>query len=339
MKIKNLSFLIVVILGIASIAAFRLNVFFTSASPNSIKNVDVVLKGITYTDDHVMIEFSVSGDITTPDGPLTECPVGDIVLLDKSGKEFQVSNQDFVFCRPDEDNGYLVTQFLYGDYSGEDNKPIKAKIKIGDVNFTADNGNIVKVGVVGYKHIDFPAKKDADSVAYPSEIATAISGLKMKIKRVDFSPSMAKVDACITLPDTGDWVFDAYLLIGDQKVPFEYWTIPNYKKSGVLDSPERCYSVIVTDIPDYKAFRKGDVSFVIEKISRNMPDCVNEVNWNKIKDELAKYNIPFVTDTTGAYCFAGGIRDTDTDLNAYLNIYIKEALKEEVEGPLVINVK
>jgi len=339
MKIKKLVFLIVVILGIASIAAVSFNMLFTSASPDSMKNIKIDLKGAAYTDDHAMVELSINGEILTPNGPLTECPVGAIKLLNAGGKEIAVSDQDFVFCRPDKNGDYLITQIMYGDFSSENKKPKKVKITIGDVNFTTNDGQIAKVNVIGYKEINLPETKDIDSVVYPSSIAEVASGLKMKIKRVDFSPSLAKVDACLTLPDSGDWVFDAYLLVGDQKIPFEYWTIPNYKTSGVLDTPERCYSVIVTDIPNYKTFRKGDISFVIEKISRNMPDCVNEMNWNKIKDELAKYNIPYVTDTTGAYCFAGGIRDTDTDLNAYLNTYIREALKEEVEGPLLITLK
>jgi len=98
--------------------------------------------------------------------------------------------------------------------------------------------------------------------------------------------------------------------------------------------------VIFTGIPDYKTLKKGDISFVVEKISRNMPECVDASGWAKIKDELAKYNVQPVTDGTGSYCFAGGIQQiADTNVNAHLNNYIREALKEEVEGPLVMAVK
>jgi hypothetical protein len=135
---------------------------------------------------------------------------------------------------------------------------VDSKIKIGDVDANI-NGVFVHVAPLGEYSFDVPSQPDMQSVSYPSEIAEAVSGLKMKIKRVDFSPSLAKVDACLSLPDSGDWVFDAYLLYGDQRIPFEYWTIPNHTKPGVLDSVERCYSVIFTGIPDYKTLKKGDI--------------------------------------------------------------------------------
>lgn len=338
MKFWKITIGIIALIATVSIAAFRFNVPFTSASPNSMKNIKIDLKGAAYTNDHVMVEFNVNGEILTPHGPLTECPVGDVKLLNAADEEMAGSDQDFVFCRPDGNGGYLITQFMYGDFSNETKKPKKVKIKIGDVNFTANDGQITKVNVIGYKEINLPEMKDVDSVSYPSSTAQAASGLKMKIKRVDFSPSLAKVDACLTLPDSGDWVFDAYLLVDDQKFLFEYWTVPNYDKPGILESGERCYSVIVTDIPDYKTFKKSDVSFVVEKISRNMPECVDADDWKKIKDEMNKYNVPFSVDAAGeSYCI--GLRDLDSDLNAHISIYIQDALKEEVEGPLVITVK
>lgn len=340
MKSLKITIGAIALIAMASIAAFSFNVLFTSAPPDSMKNIKIDLKGAAYTDDHAMVEFSVNGEILTPDGPLTECPVGGVKLLNTSGEEMAVSNQDFVFCRPDGNGGYLITQFMYGDFSSENKKPKKVKIKIGDVNFTANDGQIAKVNVIGYKEITLPEMKDMDSVSYPSSTAEAASGLKMKIKRVDYSPSLAKVDACLTLPNLSvEWLFDdAYLLVGDQKVPFEYWTIPNYDKPGILENQERCYSVIVTDIPDYKTFRKGDVSFVIEKISRyGYPECVDATDWEKIKDEFDKYEVPFSDSGDGGYCF--GFRDLSGEVNAHMTNYIKDALKEEIAGPLVIPLK
>jgi hypothetical protein len=326
--------LFVVMLGLLA-AVGRMDKIFISPSPKS--NIHIEMKQISFTDDHIALEYIVTGTIDTPEGVLTDCPVGGTVVLNGSGKKISGNENDFTWCRPDGNSGYLVNQFLYYDYGAD--KPEKVKIKIGDVDANI-NGVFVHVAPLGEYSFDVPSQPDMESVSYPSEIAEAVSGLKMKIKRVDFSPSLAKVDACLTLPDSGDWVFDAYLLYGDQRIPFEYWTIPNHTKPGVLDSVERCYSVIFTGIPDYKTLKKGDISFVVKKISRNMPECVDASGWAKIKDELAKYNVQPVTDGTGSYCFAGGIQQiADPNVNAHLNNYIQEALKEEVEGPLVMAVK
>ena len=337
MKTKNIISLFAVILGLGLIAAIGTNKIFAT-SDTSKNKIEVNLKSIAYTGDHLTVEYTVNGSIETPYGFSEDCPVGDSVVLNNKGDKVSGGESDYIYCRPDKNGGYLVTQFTYDDYNVEKNNPKKVKIKIGDFD-SLINGKMVHIAPIGDYVFDVPSQPDSESVSYPSEFAESASGLKMKIRRVDFSPSLAKVEACLTLPDIGDWGFDAYLLVGDQKFPLEYWTIPNYKKSGVLDNPERCYSVIVTNIPDYKTFRKGEVSFLIEKISRNIPDCVNATDWEKIRDEVTKYGVQPVVYDTGDYCFAGGIGELDPDANAHLNTYIREALKEEVEGPLIITVK
>lgn len=337
MKTKNTIYFFIVIIGLSLIAAIGTNKIFVASDASKTK-IEVDLKRIAYTDDHVMFEYTVNGSIETPYGISEDCPVGDSVVLDDKGDKVSGSESDYMYCRPDKNGGYLVTQFTYYDYGVEKNKPKKIKVKIGDFD-SLINGKMIHVAAIGDYFFDVPSQPETDSVSYPSEFAEATSGLKMKIRRVDFSPSLAKVEACLTLPDPGDWAFDAFLLVGNQKFPLEYWTIPNYKKPGVLDNPERCYSVIFTDIPDYKSFRKGEVSFLVEKISRNMPDCVNPTDWEKIKDEVTKYSVQPVVDDTGSYCFAGGIGELDPQANAHLNTYIREVLKEEVDGPLLIPVK
>lgn len=337
MKTKNMIPFFVVIIGLGLIATIGTNKIFATSDASKNK-IEVNLKRIAYTDDHLMIEYTVNGSIETPYGFSEDCPVGDSVVLNNKGDKVSGGENDFIYCRPGKNGGYLVTQFIYYDYGVEKNKPKKVKIKIGDFD-SLINGKMIHIAPIGDYFFDVPSQPDTESVSYPSEFAEAASGLKMKIKRVDFSPSLAKVEACLTLPDTGDWAFDAFLLVDNQKFPLEYWTIPNYKKPGALDNPERCYSVVVTNIPDYKTFRKSEVSFFVEKISRNMPDCVDATDWEKIKDEVTKYGVQPVVDDTGSYCFAGGIGELDPQANAYLNIYIREALMEEVEGPLEITVK
>lgn len=281
------------------------------------------------------------GKLKPPYGIFTGCPVGDSVVLDGTGKKISGSDNDFTYCRPDENGGYLVTQFFYSDYGK--NKPGKVKITIGDVddpNAAVNNGSVMHIVPIGDFSFSMPSQPDTQSVSYPFDIAQAPSGLKMKINRVDFSPSLAKVDACVTLPDTGDWLLNDYMLNAGQQIPLTFWTIPNFRKPSVLDSIERCYSIVFTGIPDYKSIKKGDLSFVVEKISRNMPDCVNTAGWEKIKDELQKYGIDSLQpDVGGNYCFAGAVDSLAPADNASLNLYIRDALKEDVSGPSAITVK
>ncbi len=337
MKTKNVLSLIIVLLSLGLLAAIGANKIFATSSTSKTQ-IEVELKSIAYTDDHLAIEYTVNKPIETAYGISDDCPIGDTAVSDIKGNKVSGHEDDYIFCRPDGNGGYLVTQFFYYDYGAEKNKPKNVKIQVGNIDSLL-NGKMVHIASLGDYFFDVPSQPATDSVSYPTDIAEAVSGLKMKIKRVDFSPSLAKVDTCLTLPDAGDWGLDAYLLVGNQRIPFEYWTIPNYKKPEVLDNLERCYSVIVTGIPDYKTFRKGEVSFVVEKITRNMPDCVNAADWEKIKDEVTKYGVqPLIDPGSGSYCL-GGIGQLDANANAYLNAYIQEALKEEVDGPLAITVK
>jgi len=339
MKTKTLLVLSGVILSAGLLGAFGMNRIFSAA--NSTTDVNVNLIWSAYTNDHVAIEYSVQGQIKTPYGIFTGCPVGGSAVLDGTGTKISGSDNDFTYCRPDGNGGYLVTQFFYSDYGK--NKPEKVKITIGDVDdadAATNNGAVVHIAPVGDFSFSAPSQQDTQSVSYPSDLAQATSGLKMKINRVDFSPSLAKVDACLTLPDTGDWSLDGYLLNAGQKISLEYWTIPNFRKPGILDSTNRCYSMVFTGIPDYKTIKKGDLSYIVEKISRNTPDCVNATGLAKIKDELQKYGIVSLQpDTAGNYCFAGAVDSLAAADNARLNIYIQNALKEEVDGPLTITIK
>ncbi|MEB2333455.1 MAG: hypothetical protein OZ914_03950 [Anaerolineaceae bacterium] len=338
MKTKKLLVLLSVILSIGLLAAFRMNKIFSSSDSNkTIVNVNLIWS--TYTNDHVAIEYSVQGQIVTPYGTLAGCPVGGSQVLNGKGNLISGNNNDFTYCRPDGNGGYLVTQFFYSDYGK--NKPEKVKIKIGDVDdLDANNGTVVHIAPVGDFYFSVSSQSDAQSVSYPSNIAQAASGLNMKIKRVDFSPSLAKVDACVTLPDTGDWLVDGYMINAGQNIPLTYWTIPNYKNPGVLDNVQRCFSFVFTGIPDYTTIKKGDLSFVVDKVSRNVPECVKGANWEKIKDELQKYGIDSLQpDAGGNYCFAGAVDSLPESENASLNLWIENALKEEVQGPLTITVK
>lgn len=340
MKIKTLLALLGITLSAGLFGAARTNRIFSAVDSQS-TSVHVELKWLAYTNDHVAIEYRVEGQIKTPYGIFTDCPVGNSIVLDRTAKEISGNDNDFIYCRLDGNDGYLVTQFFYADYGK--NKPEKVKITIGDVddhNPAVNNGLVVHIAPVGDFSFDVPSQPDIQSVSYPSDIAQATSGLKMRINRVDFSPSLAKVDACLTLPDTGDWLLSDYMLNVGQKISPTFWTIPNFRKPGILDSVERCYSIIFTEIPDYKSIQKGDLSFVVEKISRNMPECVNTDGWEKIKDELQKYGIGSLQpDAGGNYCFAGAVDSLAPADNASLNIYIQNALKEEVDGPLTISIR
>jgi len=293
MKPESYIKVIMIAVSLGILGAYGLNKIFVPS--NSVQNeITVELKSAAYTEDHVTVEYVVNGQIKTDQGIATECPVGASVVLDSSGLEFVGGSDDFVYCRPGQSDTYLVTEFFYNDYS--DKQPSQVKVTVGDVDFIADDGRVIHVPALGDFLLDLPSEADPDSVSYPTETSAVASGLEMQISRADFSGSVAKVNACLSLPDSGDWVFDAYLVVDGKQVPYDYWTIPNFREAGVLENSERCFIVIVPDVPDYREAPNAEISFVIEKIFRNMPDCTDSTGFAKIKDELEKYGISAIPD-------------------------------------------
>ncbi|MGB7538114.1 MAG: hypothetical protein WBM17_06215 [Anaerolineales bacterium] len=342
MKNKLLFPILALLIAFASIGAIGVWGIGQETSPakNRVNDISVNLISAAYSDDHVAVEYSVDGSILTSYGDLTACPVGGTSIVTASAQEIQSGDSDFKDCRPDGKHRFLVTQFIYSDFQSEGNKPTQVKIKIGDIDFVTEDNRLVHVPQIGVYPLDFPVQADPNISSFPTSVAEVASGLKMRIKRADFSATLGKVDACITLPDTRTWVFSAVLNVGSQKIPMDYWTIPNYKEPGVLASRERCFAVVFSRLPDHAELQPGQMSFSIDKISLDTPDCVQGADYNKIKDELQQYGVKVRTDPAGDYCFAAGIRDVkDPNIVAKLWTDITNMLREEVAGPLEIIIK
>lgn len=303
------------------------------------KEISIELKSLTYNSDHVTAEYIIPVQINTSEGTMTECSVGSSSVITISGKYNFQEGTDFLFCRPDGNGSYLVTEFIYGDFSDIANQPKVFTISLGNINSVID-GNLVYISSLGDYSFDIPEQPDQSISTYPAGVSEASSGLKMNIERVDFSTTLTKVNACIHLPDSGDWVFDANLLYLGKEIPDDYWVIPNYRQPGVLESTNRCFVIIFTGLSDYKFSDESDLLLNIGKITRNIGECTNETGYRKIETELLKYDLaPLVPDASGSYCFGSQLNQLSPDKNASLGIFIRETLKEEVEGPLSIAIK
>jgi len=327
-------FLILITTSVVAFTYIQRKFILPSQTSN---NMQVDLVWLAYDANHVAIEYDVIGNIQTSYGNYGDCPIGKSVVVGAVGQD--ITGEIYTSCRFISENRYSVTQFFYNDF--QNRKPQKVKIQIGDVAFFSPESN-KEIYIPVLKTFIFDLSKQAESTdiaARPNETVRA-HGIDMALEKAEFTPRAVKIDACLTLPDNGDWGVDASLIMGAQSFPITYWEIPNYRNAKALQSQKRCFTFLIADARDYREFKTGDISFTAHKIYRNMPDCVDSVRFNKIKDELSKYGINPKPDTTGEYCFANEIVNLgDVDANAHLFGYIQAALKEEVAGPLTITVK
>lgn len=334
---KNSLFIGLAILAIlASAFTFiqRRHLFYSDVAVN----MKVELVGITYGKDLVAIEYDLEGIVTTPDGNFNNCPTGNSnAVTDKNGKE--ISTEIYTSCRPVSNEKYSVTQIFYGDY--EKHGPKKVKINIGDFTFFSPNENKeIYVPVISSFVFDLPANASSEGVFAPKGIVQGSHGVDLAVKSAVFTPRAVKIDTCVTLPDRGDWGLDAHVVLDGQSFPIDYWEIPNYKDPKTFTTNKRCFSVFASNIPDFRNLKSDNILFVVDKIYRNMPDCVYENDFLKIKDELAKFGIAPTPDVSGNYCFVDDIVDnTNPEDNAYLFGFIKDALKDEVPGPFEIAIR
>ena len=338
MKTKKIPLVILIIVSITLMAAYSVNKKISKSNSNT-DEFTIELISAAYSSDVVAVEYTIEGEIDTPDGIADTCPVGKTSIISSNGSELEFSDDDYMYCRNIEGSKYLISQFIYHDFTDNENKPNQLKISIGDIDFISETGDTIHVTPIGDYILELPQESTHDALPIINNFVETSNGLKMRVNRADFTKSHGKIDACITLPDNGDWVFDAYMIVDGKKIPFEYWFVNNFREAGTFDTQERCYSTIITDIPDYDAIKNGQVSFYIEKFSRNMPDCVQEGDFNKIKDELAKFDITLEPDAGGNYCFASAIQKIeDPEINAHLSQFIRETLHEEIEGPLEVTI-
>lgn len=323
-----------VLIAVTTLAAVNLNRLYISPSQQE-NNITAELKWISYDAEHVAIEYDINGVIQTQYGDYTDCPIGVSEVSNTTGKN--IAGETYTSCRFISEGRYSVTQFFYNDFQSK--TPKKVKVKIGDITFfSVQSGKEIHIPLVKTFTFDLPDQPSSKVASFPSQVVEA-NGIEMFVSKADFTPRLAKVDACVTLPDNGDWGIDAYIVMGDQVTPIDYWEIPNFRNPETLRNNKRCFRVIASNVPDFRKMKLGEISFVVNKIYRNMPDCTDAVGFEKIKDELEAYGIKIEPDPAGYYCFSGPIIDLgDAGANAHLFNYIGEALKEEIEGPLTITI-
>ncbi|MBI5822549.1 MAG: hypothetical protein HZB18_00865 [Chloroflexi bacterium] len=321
---------------IVSAFAFLNRVYITPSDQNN--DITVSLQWISFDAKHVAIEYDVNGLIQTSHGNYTDCPIGSSVVLSSNGED--ITGETFTSCRFISEGQYYVTQFFYNDF--QKNFPQKVEINVGDkAFFSNETGKEVYIPILKTINFDLPRNVlTTDTDLASNEVATARSGIDMVIRQANFTPRLAKVDACLTLPDNGDWGVDAYIKMGSKTFPIDYWQIPNFREPEILQNKHRCFTTVTSSVEDFRNIKPGEISFVVNKIYRNMPDCTDKSGFEKIRSELEVSGINLEPDPAGYYCFTGAITELgDSEANAHLFSYIQDVLKEEVEGPLAITIK
>ncbi len=293
----------------------------------------------SYNQEYVVIEYDLEGSLETPDGELDVCPTGDgNLVIDADGKTLKA--EVYTVCRPVSDARYSVTQIFYGGQ--EDNHPQKVKVNIGGLTyFSPKESKEVYVPVVQSFVFDLPASPSIDGIFTPTGRVQGARGVDLAVTKAIFTPRAAKIDICLALPDNGDWGMDAYVVMDGQITSIDYWEIPNFREPQTFSTNKRCYATFTSNLADFRNLRDGGISFVIDNLHRNLPDCVDEKDFLIIKDELEKYGVESKpVDAAGSYCFLNDIvNQARPEDNGYLVGYIKDVLKDEVPGPFEIDIK
>lgn len=303
-------------------------------------DVHVTLEWAAFTADHVAVDYVVEGRFELPDGYLPiACPVSKAQILDASGND--LTGSIVTSCRSEGENRYLVTQFFYNDF--QSNLPEALEVSIGDIALIpVGNGKVNYLPLVGTYSFKSQFKHTPDITAYPNQKVEQ-NGVSLVVNRVDFTPSMVKVDACITLPDTRDWIPDSYIIMGGKRIHVDEWFIPNFREDPeVFERRERCYTFLTyTDVQDFQQIDVGAVYFGIGEVYTNIPECVDAQGLEKIKDELEKHGFRPQLDQSGYYCFMAEIAASklgEAD-KASLFEYIEKTLPERAFGPLEVEIR
>lgn len=303
-------------------------------------DVHVTLEWAAFTEDHVAVDYVVEGRFELPNGYLPiACPVSKARILDASGND--LTGSVVTSCRPTGENRYLVTQFFYNNYQSD--LPEVLEVSIGDIALIpVGNGKVNYLPLVGTYSFKSQFKYAPDITAHPNQKAEQ-NGVSLIVDRVDFTPSMVKVEACITLPDTRDWIPNAYILMAGKQIHVDEWFIPNFRDDPeVFERRERCFTFLTyTDVQDFRKMDVGAVSFGINEVYTNIPECVDAQGLEKIKAELEKHGFQPQLDQSGYYCFMEEIAASklgEADI-ASLFEYIEKTLPERAFGPLEVEVR
>lgn len=302
--------------------------------------VRVTLEWAAFTADHAAVNYVVEGRFETPDGylPIT-CPVSKAQISDASGND--LTGIVVTSCRPVGENKYSVAQFFYNDFRS--NFPELLEVSVGDIALIpVGNGKVSHLPLVGTYSFKGQFKQASDITAYPNQTVEQ-NGISLVVRRVDFTPSTIKVDACLTLPDTQDWIPDAYILMAGKRIQVDEWFIPNFREDPeVFERRERCYTFLTyTDVQDFTQMATGPVSFGMSEVYTNIPECVDTQGLEKIRAELEKHGFRPQLDQSGYYCFMRDIAASNLSETGKASLlkYIEETLPERVSGPFEVKIR
>jgi hypothetical protein len=337
-KTKNLTklafaFIITVaIISFIALTGFKKTAQATDASVN--------LLWAAYDNEHAVVEYEVNGNFDVPSGYLPiACPVNDVRILNSEGAD--ITGNIFTSCRREGEGKYIVDQFFYNDFSTI--LPEQVKIIIGEqVLIPAGNGEISYSPLIGEYKFDDQFQQLNEIIILPTQ-RTENNEYALYVQRVDYAPTLVKVDACLNFPDTRDWGPTANLVIGDKCFLADEWGLHDYKNPNTLAGTERCYTFLFyTDIPDLVTQKTESISFKIENIHINFPDCVDSSGLAKIKDELEKFGINPKLDQSGYYCFGKDL-NTNSSISyndqAKITQYLRNALAESINVPAEVSIR
>jgi hypothetical protein len=335
-KFTKLAFAFVIV-AVVLISFIALTGF---SKPSQATDDSVNLLLASYDNDHAVVEYEVNGNFDVPSGYLPiACPVNDVRILNSDGED--ITGNIFTSCRREDEGRYIVDQFFYNDFS--ENLPKQLKIIIGEqVLIPAGNGEISYSPLIGEYKFDDKFQRKNDITVAPTQ-GTENNNYAVYVQRVDFAPALAKINACLNFPDTRDWGPTAYLVIGGKSYLADEWGLRDYKNPKTFAGTERCYTFLFyTDLPDLIALNSEPISFEVDNIHINFPDCVDSSGLDKIKDELVKFGITPQLDQSGDYCFGKDLNKTSkisSDDQAKLTEYIRNALAESINEPAEVRIR
>ncbi len=270
--------------------------------------------------------------------PIT-CPVSKAQVFDASGND--LTGVLVTSCRVIGENTYSVIQFFYNDF--QNSPPELLEISVGDVVLMpVGNGKVSQLPLIGTYKFTGQFEQASDITVRP-RLKVEQNGISLVVRRVDFTPSLIKVDACLTLPDTKDWIPNAYIIMGEKSIPVDEWFIPNFREDPkIFEGRERCYTFLTyTEVQDFRQMETGTISFGVSEVYTNIPECVDAQGLGKIRTELEKHGFQAQLDQSGYYCFMRDIASSGLSESekASLFRYIEKTLREQVVGPLEVKIR
>jgi hypothetical protein len=314
------------------------------AQSNSVRiprssEVRVTLKWAAFDADHAAVDYDIEGWFEVPGGYLpVACPISKGQIFDADDNEF--TGYVFTSCRKVNENKYNVTQFFYNDFQG--NPPRRLEISVGDiVMMPAGDGDVMHLPLIGTYTFNNQFELAPNITEHPNQTSEH-KGFSVAVNRVDFTPSMIKVDACLTYPDTRDWIADSYIIMGGQRILIDEWFIPSFRAPETFESPERCYTFLAySALQDFRKMKPGTILFGIDRVYTNIPECVDAQTLAKIRPGLEKYGLRPELGESGYFCFMRNIPNYDLSSEDQTSLfeYIRESLEEYVIGPAVVEIR